>query len=63
MIRELREKWRQLWRTANDWALAMDTSPLDDLYDRVRRLEAVTFRSESDKDAGAPEFRDRAAPG
>jgi hypothetical protein len=54
MMRKINEQWRRLWRTANDVVLAMDGSPLDDLYYRVRRLEAATFPPASENKRAEP---------
>jgi hypothetical protein len=37
------ERWRALWHSANALALAMDADPLEEIYSRVRRLEAQVF--------------------
>lgn len=37
------ERWVAFWRAANALALAMDADPLEDIYSRVRRLEAQAF--------------------
>jgi hypothetical protein len=52
MIKRIAEKWRGFWRTANDWILAMDVDPLEDLRSRIRRLELAVSQSE-----GKPESK------
>jgi hypothetical protein len=32
MIRKVIEKWRELWKASNNWLLAMDVDPLEDLH-------------------------------
>ena len=47
------ERWAPFWRRANAVALAMDADPLEDIYSRVRRLEAQVFGAVA-ADAAAP---------
>jgi len=56
MIRQIGEKWRDLWKAANNWALAMDVDPLEDLSRRVRRLEEAgsQSRENSHEERGQP---------
>jgi hypothetical protein len=41
MIKQINEIWKAFWRTANNWALMMDPDPFEDIYGRLRRLEAA----------------------
>jgi hypothetical protein len=47
MIQQLGEKWRAFRRRANDLLLAMDADPLQDIYRRLRQLEAANRQSEA----------------
>jgi hypothetical protein len=46
MIKQISDKLRGFWHVANNWALAMDVDPLEDIHHRVRRLETAVFQSE-----------------
>ena len=54
MIKQIGEKWRGFWRTANDLALSMDADPLEDIHRRIRRLEAAVFQSEVGREPVTP---------
>lgn len=54
MIKQIAEKWRGFWRTANDLALSMDADPLEDIHRRIKRLEAAVFQSEVGREPVAP---------
>jgi hypothetical protein len=43
IVAAIGERWNAFWRRANALALAMDADPLEDIYSRVRRLEAQAF--------------------
>ena len=54
MIKQIAEKWRGLWRMANNVALSMDADPREDIHRRIRRLEAAVFQSEVGREPVAP---------
>jgi hypothetical protein len=54
MIKQIGEKWTAFWRTSNNWVLAADVDPLEDLHTRVRRLELAVFQSQRGKEPGRP---------
>ena len=54
MIKQIGEKWRGFWRVASNVALSMDADPLEDIHQRIRRLEATVFQSEVGHEAVAP---------
>jgi hypothetical protein len=60
VIKHIGEKWRDLRKVANNWALAMDYDPLEDVRRRVRRLEAAG--SQSSKDCREERGQTRASP-
>jgi hypothetical protein len=41
MFKPINKIWKAFWRTANDWALMMDSDPFEDIHSRLRRLEAA----------------------
>ena len=45
MIKQIGEKWIGFWRMASNVALSMDADPLEDIHQRIRRLEAAVFQS------------------
>jgi hypothetical protein len=58
MIKQIAEKWRGFWRTANDLALSMDADPLEDIHRRIKRLEAAVFQSEVGREPVPPSTSD-----
>lgn len=54
MIKQIGEKWRGFWRTANNLALSIDADPLEDIHRRITRLEAAVFQSEVGREPLAP---------
>lgn len=54
MIKQIGEKWRGFWRTANNLALSMDADPLEDIHRRIKRLEAAVFQFEVGREPAAP---------
>jgi hypothetical protein len=47
MIEQIVGKWKGFRQMVNNWLLAMDADPLEDIHNRVRRLEAAFLRLES----------------
>jgi hypothetical protein len=45
MIEQIGDQWRRFWRRANEWTLAMDADPMEDLRNRIGRLELAVFQS------------------
>jgi len=54
MIKQITEKWRGFWRMTSNVALSMDADPLEDIHERIRRLEAAVFQSEAGREPVAP---------
>jgi hypothetical protein len=47
MIKLIGQKWRVLIQMVNDWFLTMDADPLQDIHQRIRRLEAAISQMEA----------------
>jgi hypothetical protein len=42
-LKAIARGWNDFWRAANDFALAMDPNPFEDIHSRMHRLEAAVF--------------------
>ena len=47
MIEQIAGKWKGLRQMMNKWLLTMDADPLEDIHNRVRRLEAAFLQLEA----------------
>jgi hypothetical protein len=47
MIEQIAGKWKRFRQMVNNWILAMDADPLEDIHTRLRRLEAAFLQLEA----------------
>jgi hypothetical protein len=49
------QKWQRFRQIVNNWLLTMDADPLQDIYRRVRRLEALVSQLEAGRRSSEPD--------
>ena len=47
MIEQIAGKWKGFRQMVNNWLFTMDADPLEDIHNRLRRLEAAFLQSEA----------------
>jgi hypothetical protein len=47
MIERIAGKWKGFRQMVIDWLSTMDADPLEDIHNRLRRLEAASLQSEA----------------
>jgi hypothetical protein len=54
MINHIGKKWRDIWTAVNNWVLAIDVDPLEEIRLRIRRLEtpSTQFRENGCEERG-----------
>jgi hypothetical protein len=53
MIERIAGKWKGFMKMVNNWLFTLDADPLEDIHNRLRRLEAAFLQSKAGRRGAA----------